>query len=183
MTSDFLKKFLAPQQIATAIDEVVAAALVEDVDVALAGGVAMQLYGSDRLTKDVDFLADDVLESIPTDRRLSFGGQAGRTPSGVPVDLIVRDDKWKRLYEDALERAPFVKELGVHVVSVEFLAAIKLAAGRRKDEDDLYALVKSGNLDLPAVQAVVREYLGEYAVEEFDSVVEEVAWRRSRGKE
>jgi hypothetical protein len=45
----------------------------EEIDWALAGGLAMHLYGSPRLTKDVDIIASQNLSLTPN-HRVDFGG-------------------------------------------------------------------------------------------------------------
>lgn len=57
MTGPQRKKFLDASQITGAITEAAALARKQHVRVALAGGCAMQIYGSDRLTADVDLIA------------------------------------------------------------------------------------------------------------------------------
>lgn len=179
--TEALSKFLGPAQIETAIDEVAALAKAGAIDIAVAGGVAMQFYGSDRLTKDVDFLATAIPRKIKKVKMLTFGGIAGSTPTGLPVDLIVRDDQYQSLYEEALEnsskrmyRVPFVKR--------EYLAAMKLAARRDKDEIDLKTLIRLGELDLSKTKQIIRRHLGLFAVDEFDSYVAEVEWLKVRDR-
>lgn len=181
MTSNFLKKFLGPAEIEVAIGEISRLAKLNGFDVALAGGVALQLYGSDRLTKDIDFLASDEPDTgFKQTKRLSFGGVAGVTSLGTPVDLIVRDDGVKKLYQAALDDALFFGELGIKVVSVEFMATIKFDAGRLKDQQDLETLLFLGELNLKRTRDIVREFLGDFALKEFNSVVYEVEWRKSK---
>ena len=47
MTSNIFKKFLGPEQISAALDEVSHLARDGGASIALIGGVALQLYGSD----------------------------------------------------------------------------------------------------------------------------------------
>jgi hypothetical protein len=143
----------------------------------------MQHYGSDRLTGDLDFAAADVLRSLPVIRPLTFGGVQTTTPGGVPVDLIVRDDDYQSLYEEIVSISPMVPELGVRVVPPTHLAATKMAAGRDKDTLDLkFLLAEDGLVDLQRARAVIRRHLGPYAAQEFDRVVDEVAWEKHRGR-
>jgi predicted nucleotidyltransferase len=172
-------KFLDPREIDEAIAEVAQIALSEGVDVALIGGAAMAAYGSDRLTKDVDFASLAPLAALTTTRSLSFGGYAARTPAGHPVDVVVRSDEYQALYDEAVDASADVG-LPVRVVLPEHLAALKMAAAREKDVLDLKTLVRLGVLDLPRTRSIVKKHLGEYAARELDSLVDEVAWEESR---
>lgn len=172
-------KFLDASDIDRAIAEV-AALTTTGPRVALAGGAAMQLYGSDRLTKDVDFVAMAPIQALPHEGVLSFGGYRSHSPSGVPVDLIVRADEYEGLYEEALDRAIEVTGVPVRVVAPEYMAAIKMAAARSKDEDDLRALILNSDLDRERAEKVIREWLGRYGLTTFRSFVAEAEWRASR---
>lgn len=175
-----LKKFLGPDQIEAAIDEVKAVAKAEEVDIALAGGVAMQFCGSDRLTTDIDFLSSKPLEGITETGQLAFGGVKGYTSNDVPVDLIIRDDQYEELYREALYASKENKELGVNVVTPEHLAAMKLAAGRDKDETDLHCLISTGAINILKTKEIILEHLGRYAVDAFQSFVDEAEWKKSK---
>lgn len=72
------KRFISPEEATAAIAEVAARAREEGVRVALAGGNAMQLYGSDRFTADVDFVAAEIIMALPCEGTLSFGGTKSR---------------------------------------------------------------------------------------------------------
>jgi hypothetical protein len=148
--------------------------------VAIAGGVAMQVWGSPRLTGDLDVISDGRLgyEGEP----LTFGGV--RTHEGaVPLDVIVRDDEWRDLYTGALMSAVKVEDISAPVVTPEFLVAMKMVAGRPKDEGDVRYLVLTEDFDRKETETVVRRHLGAYAVKELRSIVAEAEWRRSRGEE
>ena len=176
-------KFLDPKDVEVALKEIAVKAEYSGCAVALVGGVAMSLYGSDRMTRDVDFVCsslgrEDWLAKV--DRRLKFGGVAGVTASGCPVDLIFRTDDYAPLYEEALHMAMPFEALPVKVVSPEHLAALKMAAGREKDELDLKTLIRLGVLHLETTEIILRRHLGVYAVREFKSLCDEVAWLKSR---
>ena len=174
-------KFLDPREIEDTISEVAELARSQGIEVALVGGVAMEIYGSDRLTKDVDVASREPLRDIVRLRPLSFGGHACLTArTKHPVDIIVRQDDYAALYDSALDRAVDVG-LPLRVVTAEYLAALKMAANRDKDQGDLKKLVELSVLDLGLARSIIKKYLGEYAAREFDSLCEEVAWRRSKG--
>lgn len=168
------KRLLSPEEIERAIVEVTALAKKERATVALAGGCAMFVYGSTRLTTGVDFLASKILASLPGGKLLTFGGESTRTPSGVPVDLIVRSDRYERLYDAALDDARTVTFQGtkVRVVTAEHLVALKLVAARPKDELDLAFLVTDGGADVKKARKIVEKHLGFFAADELERDVE-----------
>lgn len=170
---------LDPKKADEAIDEVLELALANQVTIGLAGGLAMQLYGSDRFTRDVDFIASAELP-LANPHPLSFGGVGGFASNGTPVDIIVRNDESASLYRAA--ELHLVQRSGLPVVSPEYLAAMKFDAGRPKDELDLAFLVLSGEVDLLDLRNIVREHMGRYAVKELASFIEEAQWRASREK-
>lgn len=175
------KRLLDPATLERAADEIAELALEADIDVALTGGFALQLYGSPRLTGDVDFIAEALIPGLPELRRLTFGGIETESPSGVPTDLIVRNDDAERLYDAALTHATSEPDLGYKVVRPEYLAAMKLYAGRRRDLDDLAFLITSGELDVKEARDIIKKYLGVYAAKEFAAFVAETEWKKERG--
>jgi len=160
------------------------------VEAAIAGGFAMQIYGSPRLTADVDLLGI----SAPLDpgamapfvpiRQLSFGGHRYRSPAGVEVDVIVRADDYSELYQEALGESLHTED-GLPVISPEYLAAIKFAAGRPKDQDDLlWLLQQEGLLDRKGLLAIVYRLLGgRFARDELKLVIQEADWRSERERQ
>ena len=176
------KRFLDPAAIEDAIAEVAELARESGVEVALIGGVAMELLGSDRMTSDVDFACSGLLEHVQIRGSLSFGGVAVLTSRGHPVDLVVRNDAYAGLYEEALESAVLEPGLPVKVVLPRYLAAMKMAAGRDKDESDLKTLIRLGVVTFDDMVDVVRRHLGEYAVRELRGVFDEFAWLTAKGE-
>jgi hypothetical protein len=176
-----MTKFLELREMDEAISEVAELARREQVRIALVGGAAMEIYGSDRMAKDVDFASLAHLSELTIVSPLPFGGYAGLSRSGHPVNVIVRSDEYAPLYEEAIDHA-VADNLLVPVVGPEYLAALKMAAGREKDELDLRTLIRLGVLDLPKTRKIVRQHLGEYAARSLDSFCDEVAWLKSREK-
>ena len=167
MTGPRRKKFLDASQITGAIAEAALLARKQHVRIALAGGCAMQIYGSDRLTADIDLLASGYPE-VPREGILSFGGIKTSAKNGAPVDYIVRDDAEMDLYDAALDGARLVPGVPVPVVTVPYLGAIKLAAGRGKDVQDLEFLLRAHPSAFKAMRALVAKYIGDYAVDDLD---------------
>lgn len=173
--------WLTVEQIALAVDEIVKLSKQQDARVALAGGGAMQIYGSDRFTKDVDFVADRVLAGIEYVRDLSFGGIQALTSASTPVDLIIRDDDYRSMYEEALEFAVKFPDVPIRVISAEHLAAMKMAAGRDKDMEDLrFLLTACLDFNFAAARAIVMRNLGVYAAHDLDSYLAEFQWKNER---
>lgn len=93
---------------------------------ALAGGIAMHLYGSPRLTKDVDVIASSVLD-LDSDRNLGFGGKRYSVKLNkieVPVDWIVRNDTARKFYEKALQKAHKLTN-GLPIITPEWMIILK----------------------------------------------------------
>ena len=114
-------------------------------------------------------------------KKLSFGGFSTKSPSGHSVDIIVRDDAYRFLYVAAIENARD-EGLALPVVSPEYLAALKMAAARDKDKFDLETLVQLKVLNLKKTRSIIKQYLGEYAAREWDSLISEFEWKSSRKK-
>lgn len=137
----------------------------EEIEWAVAGGLAMHLYGSPRHTKDVDIIASRQLSLTP-EQRLSFGGGSYKLQIGkyqVQIDWIVRSDGFKKYYRAALQEAIHLPN-GLRVVTPEWLVILKFKAGRQKDLDDIVFLLKQQKLvDRPAVKQKVMATGGEDA--------------------
>ena len=172
-------EFLSPEILDQAVVDITEIARESGVRLVLVGGYAMQLYGSPRLTANVDVAALEMLESLEPEQELSFGGAQVRAPNGVPVDIIVRDDEYAPLYSKAIKTAKYVQEAPLSVVGPEYLAAMKMAAGRRgKNDADLEFLVAAEVVDIAKARRVIQKFLGIYAAREFDQLVRVVHWKR-----
>jgi hypothetical protein len=148
-----------------AAQEIGALANQEEIEWALAGGMAMYIYGSPRLTKDVDIIASNPLSLTP-DHPLGFGGSSYTLQVGkyaVQVDWIVRNDGFQKYYRAALKEAIRLPN-GLRVVTPEWLVILKFRAGRQKDLDDIVFLLKQENMvDRSLVKQKVIELGGEDA--------------------
>lgn len=124
-------------------------AATENVEWALIGGLAMHLYGSDRLTKDVDIIAGHLLK-IPAEKILGHLKQGGvryeieTSSNKVSVDWIIRRDEAKKYYEAALKAAVLFER--IPIISPEWLVILKYIAGRFKDQEDAIFLLSRKNL-------------------------------------
>ncbi len=137
----------------------------ENIEWALVGGIAMYLYGSPRLTKDVDIIASDYI-SLPANAPLTFGGSNYIVEVGkykVAVDWIVRSDGYAKYYRQALEEAVIFPN-GMRLISPEWLVILKMFAGRQKDYDDTVFLLKEKDLvNRPKVKENIVRVAGEDA--------------------
>lgn len=136
---------------------------------ALVGGLAMNLYGSDRLTKDIDVIADKLLP-LPQNQivgKLKQGGErfnAETKKTVVSVDWIIRNDVFKSMFAEALKSA--VKINGVPVLTPEWLVILKFIAGRFKDQEDAVFLLSRNNLvNRNLIKKHIIETAGEIAWE------------------
>ena len=132
---------------------------------ALAGGLAMHLYGFTRATTDVDMIADGLLGWEPK-APLSFGGETYAASAGgreIDLDWIVRSDFFREFYEAAL-RDSIETDESLRVVSPEWMTILKYVSGRGKDLIDLqWLLLQPGLVDRDRVRALLVETLGEKA--------------------
>ena len=137
----------------------------EKIEWALAGGIAMYLYGSPRLTKDVDIIASKHL-SIEANAPLNIGGSSYVVEVGkysVTVDWIVRNDGYAKYYRKALEEAVSLPN-GIRLISPEWLVVLKMFAGRQKDYDDVvFLLGQEGLVNRSAVKQNIVGVAGEDA--------------------
>lgn len=148
-----------------AAQQIGAIANQEEIEWAVAGGMAMHLYGSPRLTRDVDVIASKHLSLTPQ-HQLNFGGSSYILNVGkyaVQIDWIVRNDGFQKYYRAALKDAIHLPN-GLRVVTPEWMVILKFRAGRQKDLDDIVFLLSQEKLvDRPAVKQKVVETGGEDA--------------------
>ena len=134
---------------------------------ALVGGLAMNLYGSDRLTKDIDIIADRLLpvEQEQIVGKLKQGGERFNAETGkttVSVDWIIRNDVFKSMFNQALNES--VKINDVPVLTPEWLVILKFIAGRFKDQEDaVFLLSRKGLVDRNLIKENVIKTAGEIA--------------------
>lgn len=174
------KQFLDPAKALAAIKEVADLANKAGVRVALAGGNAMQLYGSDRFTTDVDFVAAEFLVELPRKGALTFGGTKSKASNGVPVDVIVRSDERADLYDEALDHAQLLPGIPVPVITLAYLGAMKLDAHRGKDLQDLNFILTKSNVNYKKLRAVVVKHLGEDAADDLDALKLSATWEQQK---
>ena len=117
-----------------------------NIDWALVGGLAIVLYGSDRMTKDIDIIANTALPLKKVGNLLQGGERylIKTNKNEVRVDWIIRKDEFKQMFAQALEES--VKIKGVPVLTPEWLVILKFIAGRFKDQEDAVFLISRNGL-------------------------------------
>ena len=146
-----------------AIDIVRKMADENDIDWAVCGGIAMAIYGSQRLTKDVDIIAS---KRLPLEKeriigQLKQGGEhfiVETESRKVPIDWILRNDDFKAFYREALKDAVMIDE--IPILTPEWLVILKFIAGRFKDQEDAIYLLREKGL-------VNRHKIGELIIKVF----------------
>jgi hypothetical protein len=136
----------------------------ENIQWALVGGIAMNLCGSPRLTKDVDVIAT-ATSPLESNGPLNIGGQSYSVTVGkyqVTVDWIVRTDGYAKYYKAALADAIAMIDKA-RLISPEWLVILKMFAGRQKDYDAVYLLSQDGLVDRPTVKQNMVRVGGEDA--------------------
>lgn len=148
----------AAERIARIADE-------EGAEYAIAGGIAMHLFGFTRATTDVDMIASKLLP-LPAKAPLTFGGETYEVDldkQTVEVDWIVRNDESAFLYQAALNEAEET-DGGWPIVSPEWLVILKHFAARGKDEMDLLWLLRQDDLvDRKRLMEIVKQMFGRFA--------------------
>ncbi len=138
------------------IETVAKLAEENDIDWALAGGLAVILYGSDRLTKDVDIIASKKLP-LKNEGFLVQGGEryiVQTSKRTVAVDWITRKDEAKRFYQEALKDA--VKIEDTPILTPEWLVILKYIAERFKDQEDcVFLLSKKGLVNRRKIKQII----------------------------
>lgn len=150
-----------------AIDAVGKIAKENDIDWALVGGLAMNVYGSDRLTKDIEIISSRRLP-ISSDKiagPLKQGGERyviqtkKRTAN---VDWIIRNDGFKKMFQEAL--AESVEISGTPVITPEWLVILKFIAGRFKDQEDaIFLLSRKGLVNRKIIKEKIVKHVGQLA--------------------
>lgn len=137
----------------------------------------MMTYGSDRMTADVDVMTDDPTLSLgKPGKALSFGGRSF-LKQGVVLDVIIRADDQKDVYDAALQdtrmRVPWRGEAKIETLSPEWLALIKFLAGRSKDVADMKYLICHNIVDRELLIQHCRNIYGKHAYTVTDDLKQE----------
>jgi hypothetical protein len=150
-----------------AIDIVRQMAVANEIDWAVCGGIAMAVYGSPRLTKDVDIIASKrlPLESERIIGHLKQGGEhfiVATENREVPIDWILRNDDFKAFYREALKDAVIIDN--IPILTPEWLVNLKFIAGRFKDQEDaIYLLREKGLVNRDKIRELIIKVFGANA--------------------
>ena len=147
INSSSVKKSIPTEIGIEAAELVTGVANENNIAIALAGGIAMHIYGFTRATTDVDMLAQAVLP-LDSLNELSFGGenyQITVSERTVSVDVIVRNDELAKIYQTALSQAKET-DIGIKIISPEWLVVMKYFSARAKDKIDLIWLLQEEGL-------------------------------------
>jgi hypothetical protein len=157
---------ISTEQGVAAAHKVLEIAESSGIDCALCGGIAMQIYGFTRATRDVDFVASELLPLVGA-RRLNFGGEAYSVKVGrkeIEIDWIVRDDEKQEVYEAALRDAVIIEPEGLPILTPEWMVIVKNFAGRGKDHLDLLWILRQPDLvDRKIVARHIKKLFGRFA--------------------
>ncbi len=162
INSAAVKKSIPTEVGVEAAEQVTGIANDNGIAIALAGGIAMHVYGFTRATTDVDMLAESILP-LTSLGELSFGGEsyevkvADRT---VSVDVIVRNDELAKIYQTALKQARET-DIGLKIISPEWLVVMKFFSARAKDKIDLiWLLQEEGLVDRRLIESNLNDAVG-----------------------
>ena len=118
----------------------------------LVGGLAVGVNGYPRGTKDIDFMVGD--------EAFEFHGLIVAPRAGLPMKYSGITIDWVSLEPD--ERIPLEEFLidalpgEVPVMGIEPLIAMKLLAGRQKDQSDIVELIKAG-ADVDSITSFIED--------------------------
>jgi len=139
----------------------------EGVECALAGGIAMHIFGYLRATQDVDMIASGKL-NLPSQDKLSIGGESYLVRVGerdITVDVIVRNDFFRDFYQAALHDAQALPN-GWRIITPEWMVILKFLSGRGKDILDLLWLLKEpGLVDRGKIARLLEQVMGKTGAE------------------
>ena len=134
---------------------------------ALVGGLAMNLYGSDRLTKDIDVIST---KRLPMSKekvagQLRQGGERYNIKTSkrdVPVDWIIRADEFNKLFAAALSESVRIND--IPILTPEWLVILKFIAGRFKDQEDaVFLLSRKDLVDRDVIKSKMIKHVGRTA--------------------
>ncbi|MBM2810212.1 MAG: hypothetical protein HW416_971 [Chloroflexi bacterium] len=143
---------------------------LRDIPWAVCGAVATRRYMPERGTADLDAMVESGNAAVAGQRlvaagfafegTLAIGGSAWRSPDGLHVDVIERDDPW---VADALLAASHNRdEQRLPILPLPYLVLTKLDASRAQDVADLARMLgAAAESDLELCRQVVNEFRPE----------------------
>ena len=146
---------------------------------AVVGAAATRLYMPERATLDLDVAVrggdgPEVRRRLEVagfqyQGELSIGGSTWRTPEGVSVDVLERDEPW---FTQALIQAQDNRDAqGLPVLPLHYLALMKFQAGRAQDIADVARMLgQAPDAALAEVRVLFRELLSA-EMEDLESLI------------
>ena len=153
---------------------------VNGIETAVIGSVAVAVHGYPRATRGLDLgvaaLAFESLQRMAVElRKLGHEVETSEpslddpvggiiTVSGTDFDPIgivnlrAPGGRHAKLARDAIASAEKIPELGLPVIDLPHLVALKLVAGSRKDELDVIELLRANPAKIDAVVAVCKKH-------------------------
>jgi predicted nucleotidyltransferase len=136
-------------------------------DYAIGGGIATLFYTEPFLTYDLDIFiltettsTQTIIDLSPIFEYLKQKGYTWKGEhiliEGVPVQFIYADE----LEKEAVEKARIVEYEGVKtkVIAPEYLIAILLRAGRKKDREKVEKLLQEAEIDMKELQDILDKF-------------------------
>lgn len=140
------------------------------------GRLAARLNGLPCPVHALDLIADGPPAGHINAVELPSGGWTWHEGE-VAVRWIQRADHYAHLYSAAAEAAAHTAVSSVGVAPMGHVAAILLAGRDPDDAAIITALMIGAHLDPEAARAAVRQWLGVYALDDLDALVQEAEWR------
>jgi hypothetical protein len=109
----------------------------------LIGGLAVGAYGYIRGTKDIDFLVGEEAFNVHGGGIVTHHPAVPIFAKGLAVDSLTPSFEGDEKFLEAILNDPPIVD-GIPLISVEALIYLKLKAGRRRDQEDVFELLRSG---------------------------------------
>ena len=143
------------------------------------GRLAVRLSGLPCPVATLDVIADGPPSGHVNAVELAGGGWTW-SEAEVPVRWIERADHYLPLFQAAAAAATQPSSSPVPVAPMAHVAAMLLAGRQAEDAAIITALMVGAHLDPDAARAVVRQWLGVYALDDLEALVQEAEWRLMR---
>lgn len=143
------------------------------------GRLAVRLAGLSCQVEAIDVIADGPPAGHLDAAELRGGGWTW-AEAGLPVNWIQRTDLYRPLYEAAAAAACDVPDSPLPVAPMAYVAAMLLASRETADAAVIAGLMVAGQLDPGAVRHTVQQWLGVYALEDLEAIIQEAEWRLMR---
>lgn len=144
------------------------------------GRLGLRLHGLSLPVPTLEVAADAHPEGQIDGQPLASGGWSWRDPGGLPVAWIMRRDHYAPLYAAAIQDAVRPARSPLDVAPLPLIAAMLLAGRDQEDAAVLTALMAAGHLDPEAAREAVARWLGVYALDDLEPLIQEAEWQAMR---